>query len=411
MIRPLHLFSLLVLLAACSRSAGTVEVTVRDSAGITIIEHPAGAIAAAPLWELGEPGALIGGGEGEHESFSLIGAATRLPDGRIVLADYDNGVRFLVYGADGSFERQLGRAGDGPGEFRNATILGRLSDTIVLYDFMAARITRMTAEGTMLGTAELSRLGPMKLGMPTGVLADGRLLTSPVPFGDTLDHGSAPYRQESAAQLIDPQAMTLDTLQDFPGTEVKVTSLSMGGQSRGVPMPVGYAKRTLYGNGPDQVHVVTNEAAEIATYRIPWAPMRIVRFAEPAVRIDQAARDAQIAEAIANVDRARGLPEELKNSFKENFRNAAFADSMPHFTMMVVGTDGGLWLRQGRSVADSVPHFVVIGPEGRIVGRADLPKGARLLWTDGSQVLVALTDENDLPRLELRPVRKGTVEE
>jgi hypothetical protein len=74
---------------------------------------------------------------------------------------------------------------------------------------------------------------------------------------------------------------------------------------------------------------------------------------------------------------------------------------------MVVGIDGSLWLRQARSVVDSVPHFIVVGADGRLAGRVDLPKRGRLLWADGSQVLISMMDENDLPRLELRPVTRG----
>ena len=81
---------------------------------------------------------------------------------------------------------------------------------------------------------------------------------------------------------------------------------------------------------------------------------------------------------------------------------------MAHYQAMTVGTDGTLWLRTMRSVADSVPHYLVVGADGRLAARIDLPKGARLMWTDGATALVVRTDGNDLPRLELRPAMKGT---
>jgi hypothetical protein len=60
-----------------------------------------------------------------------------------------------------------------------------------------------------------------------------------------------------------------------------------------------------------------------------------------------------------------------------------------------------------RNVADSVPRFIVIGADGRLAARLDLPKGGRLHWTDGTRALISLLDENDLPRLEVRPVTRG----
>lgn len=407
---PRRSFALLAcLLAACSGSGGPAEVVVRDSAGVTIVEHPAGAIASAPAWTLGAPSVSIGGGDGEDQGFSFLAFAHRLGDGRIVLADNENaGTRLLVYGPDGTFERRVGRTGDGPGEFRNARVLGARGDTLVIYDFMTARVTRMNAAGVLLGTAELSRLGPLKVGMVSGVLADGRLLTSPLSFGDTTDHGSAPFRQDGSALAIDPATATLDTLQAFPGNEVTMVKMDFGGMSRSMPGPIGYGKRTLYATQASQVHVATNATAEIATFGLPWALHRIVRFSDPTPRVDQAAHDAQIAEAVANIENASGTPEPFKASMIAAVQRVAFADSMAHYASMLPGADGSLWLRQMRSVADSVPHYLVLGADGRLAARIDLPKGARLMWTDGAEALVVMTDASDLPRLELRPVIKGT---
>lgn len=401
----------MAVLGACAHDAAPAAITTRDSAGISIIEHPAGAVAAAPAWSLGAPRVTIGGGEGEDQAFSFIVSAHRLPDGRLVLADNETqGTRFLVYSADGKFVRRLGRGGDGPGEFRNARVMGLLGDTLVIYDIMNTRVTWMLPDGKLLRTADLSRLGPTRVGMPIGLLGEGRLLSTPLPIGDTTDHGSGPYRQAGAALVVDPQAMTLDTLQSFPGTEVRLMQMSFGGMTRSLPAPLGYGKRTLYGTGGGLVHVVTNAGAEVATYRLPWAPARLVRFAEPVPRVDQAARDAQIAEAVANIENSTTLPAAFKTSMLETVRNAAFADSMAPFQSLTVGADGSLWLRVMRSVADSTPRLLVVGDDGRLAARVDLPKGARLLWTDGADALVALTDENDLPRLELRPVIKGTAD-
>jgi hypothetical protein len=407
-IRPLRALPFALLLAACSESSGPAEIVTRDSAGITIIEHPVGAVAAAPLWSLGEPTLTIGGGEGAEQDLVLLTSAVRLPDGRIVLSDVDRiTTRFLVYRADGSFDRQLGRSGSGPGEFRSARILGLFGDTLVIYDYQGARVTRMTSAGELAGTAELARLGPMKIGMPEGIFGDGRLFTTPIPFGDSLDHGSGVYRQESAAMALDPDSVTLDTLQQLPGAEVKLTEMSFGGQRNSFPAPIGYGKRTLVGIRGDLAHVATNDGAQVTTYRLPWALTRVVRFAETTTLVDQPARDAQIAERIASIQRMTGTPDEFKNSMIESARNMPFADSMAYFQTMTVATDGGLWLRQMRSSADSVPRYIVLGPDGRLSGRIDLPKGARLLWTDGAVAIISILDEDDLPRAELRPVVKG----
>lgn len=395
-------------LAACGHAVDSTAVTVRDSAGITILEHSAAAVAAAPQWTFGPATMTIGGGAGEDQNFSFLAGATRLTDGRFVLADNDPaGARFLVYGPDGRFERRVGRNGQGPGEFGNARLLGVAGDTLVIFDFMTARVTRMSAGGALIATTDLGRLGVMKIGLPGSLLGDGRIVTSPIPFGDTTDHGSAPFRQASAVQLLDPAAGTLDTVAKIPGTEVALIAMSFGGQARRIPAPLGYGKRTLIGSDATQIHLATNEGSEVVTYRLPWAPVRIVRIARTAPPVDQPARQAQIDAAIANIQGGSEMPATAKASMIESIRSAPFADSMAQYQALVVGTDGGLWLREMHSVADSVPHMLILDPTGHLAARADLPTGARLMWTDGAQVLVALADKDDLPRVELRPVVKN----
>lgn len=396
-------------MAACGHAPASTAVTARDSAGIAIIEHSEGAVAAAPLWSLGAPTVTIGGGEGEDQEFSFISFAHRAGDGRIVLADnQDQGTRVLVYGPDGTFTRRVGRAGGGPGEFGNARVLGAQGDTLVIYDFMSARVTRMDLTGKLIGTAELSRLGPLKVGMVSGVLGDGRILSAPMALGDTADHGSGVFRQNGGVLVVDPATAVLDTLQVFPGNEVTMIKMEFSGMSRSMAGPIGYGKRTLVANGTAEVHVATNATSEIATYRTPWALTRLVRFAGTTPKVDQAARDAQIAAAVANIQGASGIPEAFKTSMIASVRRVAFADSMARYQSMMAGADGSLWLRQMRSVADSVPHYLVVGTDGRLAARMDLPKGAQLMWADGTQALVVITDANDLPRLELRPVVKGS---
>ena len=399
-----------LLLLACDRGAPPGDITERDSAGVRIIDHPAAALAAAPRWGLGDPTVVITAAGTGDDGFSFLAGALRTPDGRIVLADNQNdGTRFLVYGPDGAFERRLGRSGGGPGEFRNARILGLLGDTLVLYDFQGLRVTRMRADGTLIGTAELARLGMAKVGMVNGVLADGRILSTPMSFQDTTDHGDGTYRQAGGALAIDPATATLDTLQVFPGNEVAMIAMELGGMRRSMPGPLGYGKRTLYASAGGSVHVATNTTAEIASYALPWALTRLIRVAKRPPAVDQAARDAQLAEALANIDGISGVPEAFKTSMRETVRRARFADSMASYQSLLAGADGSLWAREMRSVADSTPHLLIFGPDGHLQARADLPPGARLLWTDGAQALVAMTDENELPRLELRPVERTAV--
>lgn len=399
----------LALLAACGKGPATTTVVTRDSAGVTIIEHSEAAVAASPLWRAGAPRVTIAHGATDDQTFSWIASAARLADGRIVVVDGQNdGSLVFIYAPDGKFERQIGRPGAGPGEFRAAKIL-LASDTLLLYDAQQARLTRMTTAGTTVGTIDLSRLGPMSIGDPAGSLSDGRLITTPIPFGDTATHEERHFRQVTPLLVVDPVAQRLDTLtMAIPGNEVFLFTMDIGGRSRTLPASIGYGRRSLLLPAGTALHVATNSSASVDTYTLPWTLRRSVRFAGSRRPVDDEARGAIRADAIANVEHS-GMPKgPEREKFIDMINRAEIADSMAWYQAGLAGADGLVWLREMRTLSDSVPHFLVIGAEGKLTARMDLPAGSRLLWASADQVLISLTDADDVPRVELRPITKGS---
>lgn len=124
--------------SGCMSDSGGVEaVVVRDSAGITIVENSSPGWEAGHRWRLsGEPSLTIGAVDGDDPAyqFSMIAGITRLSDGRIAVLDYAS--RNLRYfDAEGKHALTVGRAGQGPGEFRSPQGLLRINgDTIVVDD-------------------------------------------------------------------------------------------------------------------------------------------------------------------------------------------------------------------------------------------------------------------------------------
>ena len=60
---------------------------------------------------------------------------TRDSRGRYIVAPSDNGSQFLIYGRDGRFVRAVGRAGQGPGEFRSLfRVIVGAGDTLHAFD-------------------------------------------------------------------------------------------------------------------------------------------------------------------------------------------------------------------------------------------------------------------------------------
>ncbi|HKS07707.1 MAG TPA: 6-bladed beta-propeller [Gemmatimonadaceae bacterium] len=57
-----------------------------------------------------------------------------------------------VFTARGAFVREIGRRGDGPGEFQSIVSLRIVADTIVVWDFSLRRVTAFRLDGALLAT-------------------------------------------------------------------------------------------------------------------------------------------------------------------------------------------------------------------------------------------------------------------
>ncbi len=132
--RPLVISSLAFVLGgltACQEATSPDSAfTVRDSAGVQLVESSAPQLRPGTWTVSPEPVLEVGQQEGdEHYLFAKIpinagsgmGGTFRLDDGRIVVCDgMARTVR--IFDQEGVFVLQFGRSGDGPGEFRLAIL-------------------------------------------------------------------------------------------------------------------------------------------------------------------------------------------------------------------------------------------------------------------------------------------------
>ena len=111
---------------------------VRDSAGIRIIENARPPEGSRLRWRVGpEPAVTIGAADGEEPYlFQHAIGATRLSDGRIVVADYGSMELRIFDGASGTHLTTLGGVGEGPGEYGGLMDVERLpNDSIMAWGF------------------------------------------------------------------------------------------------------------------------------------------------------------------------------------------------------------------------------------------------------------------------------------
>lgn len=147
-------------------AAENATVTIRDSAGVEIVENHAPEHGAGQFWTIdAEPEFVLGGSEDlsglADDSAQLIWRVVglaRLPDGRVAVLSSENR-QLMLFEPSGELSRIIGRAGEGPGEFTRPEKLQFLPpDTLVVWDYHMTSVDYFDTAGTLLKERSVDHL-------------------------------------------------------------------------------------------------------------------------------------------------------------------------------------------------------------------------------------------------------------
>lgn len=394
-------FILLTLGTALSACGQTVPgtVTVRDSAGVTIVENGPDARISAERWTVAaEPSLRIGTVEGDSmRQFTRVTDGVRLDDGRIIVADA--GARQLrAFGPEGVFLWKQGRAGGGPGEYVGLSDVVRLGgDTVAILDRRARRLTVLGSDGTM------GRSVPVDAPLPAGT--PGVSPSADVHRGRLLVSGHAPGAAPRAGAPADGSDYRWQTLYLLDSNGA-VTTLDTVRWAPMVPGPGGRSAWPRYGwntqitASDDGLYMGTGEAYEVGRYDDRFRLERLIRWTGP----DRTVTKADLEEYFRlYVIRSRTPPEgeaELRSSLDE----VPAADRKPAYFELRTDRAGRLWVRDldlaWLHPPDSL-RWTVFDPLGRLLARAVLPGSVLPLEIGEDYVLARWRDELDVDHVAL----------
>jgi hypothetical protein len=397
--------TLVVVLAACGGVdsgdwAGTVETLPNGAVRVT---NP-----SRGMWEDGrpwrlEPAVTIGQEDGpEATVFGAVSGLEVDAAGRMYVLDRQaNELR--IFTPDGTHVRSVGRAGDGPGEYRNANGLRWLSaDSLVVVDQRANRYTILTAEGEYVRTVprglgfygwtfsggvqgdtiyERSSVGPDDAGRPA--LIGGALQEHVIP----LETGRAPTEGVDVALDRGRDTVTLPSLAG-PVYEAFSVQTDRGGMGMGVPFAPG-AVYHLDGRGG----LWFGHGAE---FQIVHASLAGDTIAEILLDIEPApVTEAEVAEweAGESVTQFRNMGGRLDLERIPKVK--------PFFDDLYLDPDGYLWVSVPG--ADMEVMFRIFDPEGRYLGPLRLTGLERDRWVPmvvrGGRLHLIGRDELDVERV------------
>jgi hypothetical protein len=392
-----------VLLAGCGVADADPDLTsVRDSAGIAIVENQWPDSADIAWWVIEAPPLADIGGEDGGEAYALyqVSSAARLADGRIVVANGGGGdVRY--FSEDGEHLRTSGRRGGGPGEFqRPGQIFVAAGDTVLVADPFVRRISVLDPQGTFvreLATAAAGGDGAAFFS-PTESFEDGTLLGI---RGFSPDMNSTEVQRPDMAIVTMSPSGDQDTLMTIPGSEMRLTIRrraagsgpnAIGSISIGRPP---FRKSTGYAVGNGSLYVGTQDAAEVRVYGRDGTLRRIVRTGATLRPVTPDDVSAWIDFETADLD-----PEQQQQ------RRAALSadppgDVIPPYGSIEVDRAGNLWIADFDTRVAPRGRWTVYDPEGRILARVQLPPGINIQEIADDYVLGIVRDELDVEHVRL----------
>ena len=378
--------------AACggeSGAPGQRKSEFRDSAGIRIVENPRPPSDSRLKWEVGEePSVSIGSVEGE-EAYQLYRAddATKLPDGRIVVANGGT-LELLVFDEVGGYLTVWGSRGDGPGEFAGEGILKVEpwpGDSVMACHGFDDRISLFDSEGDFgrdyrLG-AEVASRTRMR-----DVLPDGSILASEyiAPEGFS-GRASSLVRAGERHRILAADGSARADLGRYPGAEAYRYVGDFDFEWR-----AAFHRSDISAAWGQLAVVGANDRYEIRAYDADGALVRIVRRDHDPRRPAQAEVDRHFERILAN------MSEGSRGMLATVFESMPAVEALPAFAGIMADALGYLWVEEFRldGEASGAPGlWTVFDPEGRVRGFVETPSGLDIHEIGADYILGDATGE------------------
>lgn len=357
--------------------------------------HTPNELPEVQLWGV-EESLVIGAADDPAQALTRVGSVALGPSGHLFVSQpQDRTVR--VYSDSGALLRTIGRAGDGPGEFRSILRIGFLEDTLYVVDAALRRVSFFTEEGNHLetrmsaGPAAGESFGPP---LPVLPLRDGTAVVAPPQPVELTER--TPYLR------VDWEGQILDTLgwQEYRGRRV---GLARGTMATSVDHPFPEDPLVTMVGETETMIVVARPAptqSGRSEMRVTWVSfggdtLRTIRYPYDAVPVTGARAESAIA-AVLESPALRMMypePELARAALLEHVEVPRFH---PPVHAVVVSSDGAVWIGM-EPPSEEGREWLVLGPEGEPAGRVLLPASVRIQVIRDDRIWGVYTDELDVP--------------
>ena len=377
------------------------EATVRDSAGIRIVENANGSL---PRWTLAaEPLLSIGALDGaEAETLYQVNDIERLADGSWLISNGGT-EEVRVFDASGAYLRTMGRRGEGPGEFVSLSRIFVLEgDSVAAYDSRQRRITVFDPAGEV---ARDFRFEPLPDGnvTPFGHLASGewgvRRSGGSYSTGGTgrgraeranewhAVAASADASPEVFAELLD-QASWVVQSDNFVSVRFIPFAPSNGMEAAGDRFVGGVTEHA-------ELRLWDANGVEVERWRI-LEPLRPVTDEDW-----NGVRERERAQVEAD---DQSLPDGWLDAAEQFWTQVERPEAWPAWSQVRPSRDGEVWLSDYILQVEEPWRWRVFDASGTLVREVETPGGFRVHWIGDGLVAGVEEDEFEVEYLRVYEV-------
>jgi len=401
----------LSLIQACE-AGGAWEGTVRDSAGVAIVNNT-----ATPLWGENDAWTVtedlrIGTVAGEPEyQFGMIFSMAITGDGTIYVLDLQAS-EVRAFDAQGQYLRTIGGPGSGPGELspQAAFVFDDPSGGLIVPDQGNLRVNRFDSSGEPTGSFPIK----MDAGVPFRWMVDdaGRIIAQ---LRGLNVEGMAALEEGDPIVVYDTTGAVVDTVAVIPKGKM------LEGITEGQAAIKIFAAEPIWDlDAEGSVYYAMNDQFRILVNTADGALTRIVKKAVEPKPVEESDKTA-ILRLMREQYEQFGVPPQ---AIEQIMQGVSFAEFYPEFGQMFVGPEKTIWVQRFRSAKDMAaasdeevefdpqaigsPEWEIFDDQGRFMGVVTLPDRFRPVAIDGDHLFGVWQDELDVQyvmRLQVnRPV-------
>lgn len=388
-------------IAGCTEAPDIRGAAVRDSAGVTLIDHGPDELAAASEWTLSAaPLVRIGTVAGEEAyQFHQVQNVSRTGDGSIAVVDRSLTLR--LFDGDGMFLWSAGGEGDGPGEFRFPNSVREIEgDSLVVWDRVASRLSVFTREGRLARTATLR--GVTGYALAWGLTGPRELLVEVRHLERTRIDGHEALVHPSDFYLVDLDGTITREL----GRRMFATNFQEVDEN-GAFSPAIFATSAVIGTSSHGLWYGDTKSYELREEEGPDGIRRIVRWQGP----DRTVTDDDVEAVLAKWRDDFGDNPEARRFLLEYGNTHPRAERFPAYGKLHVDRTGRLWVQEfvRDHVDDGLRRWTIFSADGTsVLGRLVHAAAIELHDVGDDWLLGVERDELDVESVALyRIVRDG----